>query len=77
MLTQRFKILVGSVAAIAVAGGLAVNQYQQQVELNSVANRPAMQVVHEVVVTAAPSPTATPSAYLRVYKPYTPIKVVK
>lgn len=69
MMTERGKILVATVLAIAVVGGLSYVQYGQEKQIESLKQSAPITVTKIVEVTPTSIPTATPAATLK----YTPV----
>ena len=75
-LTLRGAVAGLALVGVVVSGGLTYNQYLQQKEINQKPN--TVQIIKEVIVTATPQPTATPTAKLRFIPVVTkPVSTVK
>lgn len=68
MLTNRAKVLIGTIGAVVIVGGLSYPTYLNTKAIVALQNEKAIVVTKTVVVTPTSEPTATPSA-IRIYTP--------
>lgn len=68
MLTNRAKILFGTIGVVVVIGALGAGQYENTTQIVKLENQKPITVTKTIIVTPTIEPTATPSA-VRIFTP--------